>query len=235
MIYRRKLQSTESNTNSSKGLRGLLVRRCKRAGQSTVEFALISFFLFAFILGIFEVARFLFIYSVVSNAAQEGSRYGIVRPRDGVPSYMVTYSPTGPLYLGTSVPTQVVVPNGNCNVVEKTREKVWGVAPTDVNVRFWYDTGNGTPVVVTSNPSNQSYYDCVILPGNRVVVSASYTFNFVTPLFTLFVPNGINVNMTSARTMVNDGSRPITNCISPYTPGPTRTPVSYTHLTLPTT
>src|SRR5437870_13427112 len=53
-----------------------------RGGQSLVEFALVGVILFSFLMGIIDAGRLLFTYSVVSNAAQEGSRYGIARPRD---------------------------------------------------------------------------------------------------------------------------------------------------------
>ena len=221
----RQSSTSELQPQRKKGPLRLFNYRRKDKGQSAVEFALISFFLFVFLLGILETARLLFVFSVVSNAAQEGSRYGIIRPRDAVPSSLVTYSITGPTYRGVPIPTQVVVSDGLCNVVEKTQEKVWGIKSSDVKVRFWYDNGNGTPVAVNSIQSDARFYDRVILPGNRMVVEASYRFDFIVPFFSVFAPNGINVNMTSARTMMNDGSRPIVNCITPYRPGPTFTPV----------
>lgn len=52
----------------------------EKSGQSLVEFALIGIILFTLFAGIFDAGRLLLTYSVVSNAAQEGSRYGIVRP-----------------------------------------------------------------------------------------------------------------------------------------------------------
>src|SRR5438105_436581 len=53
-----------------------------KPGQSLVEFALVGVVLFSFLMGIIDAGRLLFTYSVVSNAAQEGSRYAIARPRD---------------------------------------------------------------------------------------------------------------------------------------------------------
>src|SRR5947207_15375104 len=50
--------------------------------QSLVEFALVGVILFSFLMGIIDGARLLYAYSVVSNAAQEGVRYGVIRPRD---------------------------------------------------------------------------------------------------------------------------------------------------------
>ena len=54
----------------------------KSKGQSLVEFALVSVILFAFLMGIMDAGRLLLTYSAVSNAAQEGSRYAVLRPRD---------------------------------------------------------------------------------------------------------------------------------------------------------
>src|SRR6266566_2573598 len=111
--------------------------RRNASGQSLVEFALVGVILFMTITGIMEGARLLFAYSVVSNAAQEGSRYAIVRPRDVVSSSEATQiAPPGgtPTY----VPEQVV-PDDTCNVFSKSREKVWSVPQSEVQVYVWYD------------------------------------------------------------------------------------------------
>ena len=107
-------------------------------GQSLVEFALISIVLFSIIMSIIEVGRLLFTYSVISNAAQEGSRYGITRPRDVITSSAATQ--TAAAGTPTFIPEQVM-PDGSCNVIDKTREKVWGLDRSDVDVSVWYDLG----------------------------------------------------------------------------------------------
>ena len=56
--------------------------RRAQGGQSLVEFALVGIILFALLMGIIDAGRLLFTYSVVSNAAQEGTHYGAIRPRD---------------------------------------------------------------------------------------------------------------------------------------------------------
>src|SRR5689334_13096431 len=53
-----------------------------RKGQSLVEFALVGVILFMVLMGIMDAGRLLFTYSAVSNAAQEGTRFGVLRPRD---------------------------------------------------------------------------------------------------------------------------------------------------------
>lgn len=172
-------------------------------GQSLVEFALVSILLFMFLLGIIEMGRFMFTYSVVSNAAQEGSRFGIVRPRavfDG-------NSRATRVALGTVVPTYIVVSNGDCNVVSKTLEKAIGLPREDIRVSVWYDNGNGTPIAVTN-----SNYESVIVKGNRVVVEASYNFQFIAPFISKFAPNGMNVKMNSARTLLTNGDGAMPPC-----------------------
>src|SRR5688572_13944944 len=166
-------------------------------GQSLVEFAFISFLLFMLLLGIIEMGRFLFTYSVVSNAAQEGSRYGIIRPRD---VYNVSAAATATAQ-GTRIPTQIVVSNVNCNVIDKTREKAFGIPANEMQVSVWYDYGDGTPRVPNPSPTTQR----VIKKGNRIVVEASYKFFFIVPFVSKFVPNGVDVKMRSARTMMSDG------------------------------
>jgi len=57
-------------------------KKRRSRGQGLVEFALILPILLLIVLGLIEFGRAFFIYTVVSNAAREGARYGIVHPRD---------------------------------------------------------------------------------------------------------------------------------------------------------
>jgi Flp pilus assembly protein TadG len=193
----------------------------KARGQATVEFALVSLFLFLLLLGIIELSRFMFAYGVVSNAAQEGVRYAIVRPRDIIAPAAATQTaaaggPTVP------VPTVMVVSYaGGCTILEKTQEKVWGIPRREVAVRVWYDNGNGTPI-----PVNSSNLATVVVPGNRVVVEAQYNFRFITPFIDRWMPGGIAVKMTAARTILNPGDQPSELCRAPWTPIATFTPTN---------
>src|SRR5438874_317809 len=148
------------------------LRKPKR-GQSLVEFALISILLFFLSMGIIDLARLLFAYSVVSNSAQEGSRFGIVRPRDVItgPAGTATAQAGGQRYI-----SNLVVTPGTCNIVDKAKEKAIGIDRSQVEVRVWYDVGDTalTPISVTSNINDPNFYDRIILPGNRVVVQTSY-------------------------------------------------------------
>jgi Flp pilus assembly protein TadG len=199
--------------------RHIPLHRKTRRGQSAVEFALISFFLFTLLLGIFEMARFLFVYSVVSNAAQEGSRYGIIRPRDVISRAAATQTVAagGSVYIA-----EQVVDDGLCNVTDKTREKIWGVPRSDVKVAVWYDDGSGTPIVPTTR-TPQPYSDDAMVTGNRVIVEASYKFHFIVPFVSAFAPNGIDVKMRSARTIMNNGTSDQVPCGVNMTPAPVPT------------
>lgn len=167
----------------------------------------------------------LFAYSVVSNAAQEGSHYGIVKPRDMMDSAEATKVAA----LGTQVPTQLIVSDGGCNVIEKARDKVWGIDRAQVKVNVWYDYGDRTPVV----PTTTSQIENVIQAGNRVVVETSYKHHFFTPLFDIFAPDGIDIKMRSSRTILNvgEGAAP---CTVSYTPGPLLTPIPTVTVVTPT-
>ncbi len=55
----------------------MIVRRIGQSGQSLLEFAAVSTILFLMVIGIFEFSRAYYYYSMVTNAAQEGARYGI--------------------------------------------------------------------------------------------------------------------------------------------------------------
>jgi Flp pilus assembly protein TadG len=208
--------------------------RASSRGQSLVEFALISGFLFFLLLGIIEFARLLFIYSVVSNAAQEGSRYGIVRPRDVIsaPAATQTAQAGGTPY----IPKQVVAAGG-CNVIDKTLDKVYSIDRSAVNVSVWYDNGSGTPIVPTT--STPAPYDTqAMVKGNRINVEVTYNFNFLSPVMSALVPGGINVKMRSARTILNNGDNSQIPCQVNSTPAPIpTTPVpsaTATDLPIPT-
>ena len=52
--------------------------RVYSAGQSLVEFSLVSFMLCMLVLGVFEMGRVVLVYTTVANAARAGARYATV-------------------------------------------------------------------------------------------------------------------------------------------------------------
>lgn len=90
-------------------------------GATTVEFAIVILVFLSIIFGIIEFGLFMYNQHIVTNAAREGARYGIVsRPpaqriseadietevRSYTGQYLVTFSEQIPA---------VTFPNGNCN------------------------------------------------------------------------------------------------------------------------
>jgi hypothetical protein len=180
-------------------------------------------------MGIIEMGRLLFAFSVVSNAAQEGSRYAITRPRD----YINQAAAATRIAMGTAIPTQLVVSNGSCNIYDNARQEVWGISPANVSLNVNYETASGTSVAIkdiNNDPNSANYYKTVIREGNRVVVEAVYKFDFIVPLISRFAPDGINVKMSSARSILNNGEGTF-NCTVNYIPAPV--PPSPTNTTVP--
>jgi Flp pilus assembly protein TadG len=181
-------------------LNNWITNKPKRSGQSLVEFALVSLLLFTLILGILEMGRVMFIYTQIVQAAQEGARYGAVRPREitsggGYPTASVNVAP--------------------CNIIDSARAKVVFLAPTDITVTVGYDNGssggaggsevypfcNNPAATCSSSGWRSDPIDFEPLQ-NRVVVTATYQFHFVTGLIDRFAPNGLTLQMVSARTIL---------------------------------
>lgn len=205
----------------------------KARGQSLVEFAFVSIFLFLLLFGIIEMGRLLYAFNVVSNAAQEGSRYAITRPYDMVGASEAATS----IAAGTAIPTQLVVADGSCNIYDNGREKVLGMTRSDVRLSVTYENEAGTPVVpgaINTNPSSANYAGKVLKVGNRVVVEATYRFDFLVPLISQFAPNGIDVKMSAARSIVNSDNSAF-NCTVNYSPAAlptdTETPIPVSTIT----
>jgi len=55
----------------------------RERGQEALEFALIFPILFLILMGIFDMGRVTYYYSLLHNIAREGARYGTVFPDDG--------------------------------------------------------------------------------------------------------------------------------------------------------
>jgi Flp pilus assembly protein TadG len=83
-------------------------------GQSATEFAASLFVLALFLMIIFDFGRGLYAYSVISAAAQEGARYGLIHPGDtagiqnAARSRVVGLEPTS-LIIGVTWPESNVI------------------------------------------------------------------------------------------------------------------------------
>ncbi len=91
-------------------------RRCRhplaRAGQATVEFALVSIIFLMIVLGTVDLGRAVYMYSQLTNSVREGARYAQVAPTDttGIKQRVVNYS-TG---LGLSTSDVSINCTGSC-------------------------------------------------------------------------------------------------------------------------
>ncbi len=56
---------------------------CSQRGATMVEFAIISLAFFTIVVGIFDFGRAILYYNMLSNAAREGARYGVIWERNG--------------------------------------------------------------------------------------------------------------------------------------------------------
>jgi Flp pilus assembly protein TadG len=57
--------------------------RGERSGATTVEFAFVAIILFLLLFGIFEYARYLFVYHMATNAARDAARFAVVHTSGG--------------------------------------------------------------------------------------------------------------------------------------------------------
>ena len=99
----------------SKKRRDVEAKKRRELGQGLVEFALVLPALLLTLMGIADFGRLFAVYSNLFNAAREGTRYGVVSPRD----------------VG--------------GIFATVREHVTMVDPSDVNIAVRFDSGPGTP------------------------------------------------------------------------------------------
>lgn len=108
-----------------------------KKGQELAEFAMTLPILIFLVFGIFDLGRIVYLYSSMQNSAREGARFGVVNPWQ------------------------------ENQVISRTRERTFGISPTDLSV------------IVT--------YDC-----EHVKVHVGYTFDPITP----FMGN-VNISTSS--------------------------------------
>jgi Flp pilus assembly protein TadG len=196
-----------------------IVNRRSKA-QGLIEFAFISLILFLLLFGILEMGRLMFIFSQISSAAQEGTRYGATHPleiisaaADGLNTYPAIAHSDDP-----------------CNIVAQARARVVMLNPNDVGVVVGYDTGNPSPPYYPVSDDSANF----VVGRDRVVVTTTYQFHFVVGILDTILPaSGLTVQMVSARTVNNNETSvpPPGSCgydpgagYTPVPPGPTFTP-----------
>lgn len=156
-------------------------------GQSMTEFALVLPILLLIFMGIFDFGRMIFLYSQLSNGAREGARYGSVSGLDA----------SDPQYL-------------ECAEIRQAITNTFGV-PATITTQIFYDHGIAADPVLNAggqvgncngSASNLTPDDVEI--GDRIRVTATATFQFITPFVSAIRPN-MTVSFTSARTLLKEG------------------------------
>lgn len=175
--------------------------KLNRKAQSLVEFALILPLLLLLIFGLIDTGRLLFQYSMVTNAAREGARYGVATGESDITANTLRFA--------------------DCAGIEAAAQGVAFLEGLDT-ISIQYDRGPGSAAgsVATScatlNANN-------IVNGDRIVVTVTSTFSPVTPLSPL---EGLTITSTSARSIIRSidiagGPTPIppTIVVTNSTPG----------------
>ncbi len=155
-------------------------RTRKELAQTMVEFALVFPVLLLITYGIMEFGRMLFIYSVVTNSAREGSRYGAAVGSNTLKNYM------------------------DCNGIRAAVRKVAVLAPiSDTDIYVWYDHGPGTtPFPSSTNicpPGTGQYSNDLLHLGDRIGVRVVFNYQ---PIIAFLKFNGFNITSENARTVV---------------------------------
>ena len=99
---------------------GTRVLRRGQRGQNIVEFALVGLVFFLIVMGIFDFGRAILYYNMLSNAAREGARVGIIpnTPKDKICTAVIAHTqlPNAPQIPGaceTGDLTVTVLPDGS--------------------------------------------------------------------------------------------------------------------------
>lgn len=159
----------------------------RERGQSLVEMALTLPILLMVLLAIFDFGRMLFLYSEVSNAAREGARWGSV---------------SGILESGE------VQQWRDCDGIREAVRDKFAIPITipDEDMQIEYDNGAVSYGFTCNGATGSGPDGTQIEPGDRVLVTVNTTFEFITPVMTIFVPE-IEVSFTAARTIINGGTQ----------------------------
>jgi len=169
-------------------MRKLLLKRLKASlrddtGSELVEFALCAIVFFTVILGTIDVGRAMFLYHFVSAAAQNGSRYAIVRGASWTGSCQSAAPPK--FTLGYAC-------QASADDVQNYVKASTGVNPDNLSVNTTW------PGTTPSCSSSCSLCSKTNNKGCMVKVQVTYTFHFLMP----FLPsNAIYFKGTSMKTI----------------------------------
>lgn len=166
-------------------------------GQAIVEFAIALPILMALLVGILEVGRMLFIYSSVTNASREASRYASVIGRDDAGYYAYKY----------------------CEGIQNMANRSAFLISLS-SIEITYDAGPGTASIGTCDAPSGEDADISVDTGDRVEVKVEAEYE---PMVRLIPISSRTFTSSSARTflgLVDLGG----SAANTPTPGPTATP-----------
>ena len=147
--------------------------------QAIVEFAIVLPILLVVLIGIFEVGRYVFIYSAVTNASRNASRYASA----------VGYEETGTYH-------KYLYCDGIENAAIESAYMI-NVGPSDITIS--YDEGPGTGSLGQCTASGGEETGVDVGTGDRVtvVVTADYK-----PMLNLIPITSRTITSTSSRTIL---------------------------------
>ena len=165
--------------------------------QAIVEFAIALPILMALLVGILEVGRMLFIYSSVTNASREASRYASVIGRDDAGYYAYKY----------------------CDGIrEKANKSAFLISLSSISIN--YDSGPGTSSIGICDAVSGEDGDISVDTGDRVEVTVQADYE---PMVRLVPIGNRTFTSSSARTFLGYVELGGSAANTP-TPGPTATP-----------
>jgi Flp pilus assembly protein TadG len=169
--------------------------------QAIVEFAITLPILLALLVGILEVGRMLFIYSSVTNASREASRYASTIGRDDSGYYAYKYCE---------------------GIREKANKSAFLISLSSITIN--YDTGPGTASIGICDQVSGEDADISVDTGHRVEVTVQADYE---PMVRLIPISSRTFTSSSARTflgLVELGSGPADTPTPVSTATPSNTP-----------
>ena len=153
-----------------------------RRGQAAVEFALILPVLILIVSSVFEFGRLFIVYSSLSNAAQEATRYALASGTNG----------SGTLHF---------LDCAGIRAAAKRSASMHALDDSDIDI--WYDNGDSTAydsstylALCDAHPAPS-----LIQTTNRIVVSVRSTYQ---PMVLFFDLPPLPVTFLSARTIIKE-------------------------------
>lgn len=158
-------------------------RKIEGQAQAIVEFAIVLPILLLVLVGIFEVGRYLFIYSAVTNASRNAARYASAVGLDdgGYHKYMY------------------------CDGIKDVAVKSAYLVPaSNLTISIGYDEGPSTSVIVTNGcdatgGDDLDVFNSDVSTGDRVVVTVSAGYK---PMLNLIPVTARTITSTSSRTIL---------------------------------